>query len=64
VVGDAARLFDPADSNDMRSAIESVLGSQSAAFELKKRGRIRSQEFSWRRCAENTVDIYRRLLTS
>jgi glycosyltransferase involved in cell wall biosynthesis len=64
VVGDAARLFDPADRDAIRSALESVLGSPSAATALKERGRIRRQLFSWRSCAENTVDIYRRVLNS
>jgi glycosyltransferase involved in cell wall biosynthesis len=64
VAGDAAKLFDPADRDDLRSAMESVLNSPSAAIELKERGRTRSREFSWRKCAENTVDIYRRLLNS
>jgi glycosyltransferase involved in cell wall biosynthesis len=64
VVGNAAKLFDPADRDSIRSALESVLGSPSAATTLKERGRIRRQLFSWRSCAENTVDIYRRVLNS
>jgi glycosyltransferase involved in cell wall biosynthesis len=64
VVGDAARLFDPRDRDSIRSALESVLDSPSAATALKERGRIRSQLFSWRSCAENTVGIYRRVLKS
>jgi glycosyltransferase involved in cell wall biosynthesis len=64
VVGDAARLFDPRDRDSIRSALESVLDSPSAATTLKERGRIRSQLFSWRSCAENTIGIYRRVLNS
>jgi glycosyltransferase involved in cell wall biosynthesis len=64
VVGDAARLFDPADRDSIGGALESVLDSQSAAAALKERGRIRTQLFSWRSCAENTLDIYRRVLNS
>jgi glycosyltransferase involved in cell wall biosynthesis len=64
VVGDAARLFDPLDRDSIRSALESVLGSPSAATALKERGRIRRQLFSWRSCAENTIDIYRRVLNT
>jgi glycosyltransferase involved in cell wall biosynthesis len=64
VVGDAARLFDPADRDAIRGALESVLGSPSAATALKERGRIRTQLFSWHSCAENTLDIYRRVLNS
>jgi glycosyltransferase involved in cell wall biosynthesis len=64
VVGDAATLFDPADRDSIRSALESVLGSPSAVTALKERGRIRTQLFSWRGCAERTLDIYRRVLDS
>jgi glycosyltransferase involved in cell wall biosynthesis len=64
VAGDAARLFDPADRDAIRSALESVLDSPTAATALKERGRIRRQLFSWRSCAENTIGIYRRVLNS
>lgn len=62
VVGDAAMLFDPMDRDSIRSALESVLDSPSVANALRARGRIRRQLFSWRRCAENTIGIYRRVL--
>jgi glycosyltransferase involved in cell wall biosynthesis len=64
VAGDAAMFFDPSDRDAIRAALESVLGSPSAAVALKERGRIRTQQFSWRNCAENTLDIYRRVLNS
>jgi glycosyltransferase involved in cell wall biosynthesis len=64
VVGDAARLFDPLDCGSIRSALEAILDSPSAATALTDRGRIRTQLFSWRRCAEDTVGIYRRVLIS
>ena len=64
VAGDAAKLFDPADRGSIRSALESVLDSPNAATALKERGRTRRELFSWRHCAENTVDIYRRVLNS
>jgi glycosyltransferase involved in cell wall biosynthesis len=64
VVGDAATLFDPRDRDSIRSALESVLDSPSAATALKERGRIRSQLFSWRSCAEKTIGIYRQVLNS
>ncbi len=64
VVGDAATLFDPLDCDSIRDALESVLDSPSTVTVLKERGRTRRQLFSWRNCAENTIDIYRRVLTS
>jgi glycosyltransferase involved in cell wall biosynthesis len=64
VVGNAAMLFDPADRDSIRSALEAVLDSPSAATALMERGRVRRQLFSWRNCAEKTMDIYRRVLKS
>ncbi len=63
VVGDAARLFDPLDRDSIRGALESVLESPSAAAALRERGRVRRQLFSWRNCAEKTMEIYRRVLS-
>jgi glycosyltransferase involved in cell wall biosynthesis len=61
VAGDAARLFDPADRDSIRGALEAVLSSTSAGLALKERGRNRLHQFSWRACAENTVRIYRKV---
>lgn len=58
VAGDAARLFDPLDCDSIGCALESVLASATEADELVQRGRIRSRQFSWRRCAEATIDAY------
>ena len=59
VAGEAARLFDPGDQDSIRTALEDVLNSPTAATALKERGRIRRTRFSWRNCAANTVSIYR-----
>jgi glycosyltransferase involved in cell wall biosynthesis len=64
VAGDAAQLFDPRDRDSMRTALETVLSSTTTAAALKERGRLRTQMFSWRSCAENTVGIYRSVLNS
>jgi glycosyltransferase involved in cell wall biosynthesis len=64
VVGDAAMLFDPNDPDAICAALESVLNSAAAAESLRSRARIRRELFSWRRCAQDTLDIYRRALQS
>jgi glycosyltransferase involved in cell wall biosynthesis len=61
VVGDAARLFDPADRDSIREAIESIVNSVPAASALRERGRIRRERFSWRQCAQTTLEVYRRV---
>jgi glycosyltransferase involved in cell wall biosynthesis len=62
VVGDAAGLFDPGDRDDIRRAMTDVLSSPSRTEHLRERGQARRQLFSWKKCAEKTVEIYRRAL--
>jgi glycosyltransferase involved in cell wall biosynthesis len=64
VVGDAAAMFDPGDAEAMRALLEEVLGSSSRLAELVARGALRSKLFSWRRCAQETAEIYRRTRVS
>jgi len=59
VVGDAAVLFDPADVESLRDALERVAFSDATRAALIARGRERLKRFSWERCAAQTVAIYR-----
>jgi glycosyltransferase involved in cell wall biosynthesis len=61
VAGEAARLFDPTDRESIRAALEAVLNSPAVAADLRARGRIRREGFSWRQCALDTAQIYRRV---
>ena len=61
VVGDAAELFDPLDAEAIRGAIERVVTSEMLRNDLKERGYCRCALFSWKRCAEETLAIYRKL---
>ena len=62
VAGDAAEYFDPHDVESMRFAIERVAYDEQHRDALIERGRIRCREFSWERCADETIAVYRRLL--
>lgn len=62
VVGNAALLIDPQDVYALATGIEQVLFDADLAQELRSRGQVRVQQFSWRRCAEETVAVYRRVL--
>lgn len=62
VVGDAGEYFDPNNHESIRVAIESVLESPTRRDNLVIRGRARCTEFSWARCANETLTIYRSLL--
>jgi glycosyltransferase involved in cell wall biosynthesis len=59
VIGEAAEFFDPKSIDDMASAIARVVYSSSRIQDLVERGRKRLDLFSWERCADRTLDIYR-----
>lgn len=62
VIGDAGEFFDPKSIDDMAVAIERVVYSPSRTQDLIERGRKRLDLFSWERCADRTLDIYRSLV--
>ncbi|WP_348046090.1 glycosyltransferase family 1 protein [Devosia sp.] len=62
VAGTAAEYFDPNQPEDISRAIESVVYSDGRSGELINLGRNRIAEFSWQRCADETLSVYGRLL--
>jgi glycosyltransferase involved in cell wall biosynthesis len=58
VAGDAARLFDPRDTDDIATAIDDVLADPEP---LIARGLERAQAFTWDACARAHDDVYREL---
>ena len=61
VVGDAALLFDPTDEEAIRAAMRHIWADEALRAELRRRGLERAKRFSWRRTAETTLQLYRRL---
>lgn len=59
VVGTAAALFDPYDPSDICSTIERVVTSKVESTSLIARGHERVSQFSWEKCANETLDIYK-----
>jgi glycosyltransferase involved in cell wall biosynthesis len=64
VVGEAAELFDPRDTDCLRASIERVASSQEVRKGLIARGYERIMGFSWDRCARATLAQYKRVLES
>jgi glycosyltransferase involved in cell wall biosynthesis len=64
VVGDAAAMFDPLDPDSIRAALERVLSSANLLGEYVTRGALRSRLFSWHRCAQETIEVYRQTLAA
>jgi len=63
VLGDAAILVTPTDILALTHAIERVLTDHILADDLRKRGLIRSQQFSWEKTARETLTVYERVVT-
>jgi glycosyltransferase involved in cell wall biosynthesis len=62
VVGDAAYMIDdPRDPIEMEKAITDVLSDEDLQSKLSERGKERAKIFSWDRCAQETIDIFRTL---
>ena len=61
VVGEAAEYFDPGDVESIMHAVEKVLQSPSRRSELIALGCLRRELFSWKRCARETLDVYKGL---
>lgn len=60
VAGDAAVTFDPHDEDGLVAALHLVMGQPALRQALSCRGVTRARHFSWRRCAEETCDVYLR----
>lgn len=63
VIGDACEYFSPSSFDDIRRAIEDVVYSLSRMNELKKLGLERVQLFGWEKCARETLNIYKQMVS-
>jgi glycosyltransferase involved in cell wall biosynthesis len=61
VVGDAALLFDPNSPQELAEKIREVFESAELRARLAERGHKRVHLFSWDRCVQETMNIYREL---
>lgn len=62
VYGEAAHYFDPLDVQNMTDAINEVLTDKDLRLKLTKEGHEQAAKYSWRRTAEQTLEVYKRAL--
>ena len=60
VAGSAAILVDPTDTASIRAGLQRALGDERLRDRLAALGRERAEEFSWERCARETLAILER----
>jgi len=61
IVDSAAILCDPLDIECLATAMHDVLSSFKISGELKEKGIIRARDFSWEKCARETIDVYKKI---
>ncbi|MBI5650019.1 MAG: glycosyltransferase family 4 protein [Chloroflexi bacterium] len=59
VVGDAALMFDPRDVDTLTAQITRALNDSALRDELRAKSHARAAQFSWERCARETLNVYR-----
>jgi glycosyltransferase involved in cell wall biosynthesis len=64
VCGDAALLVDPTDHDAIADGLTRLAADSALREELRVRGRLRAQEFTWAHAAAQTWEVYRELLGS
>lgn len=57
VAGDAAVYFDPNNILEMKNALKSLLLDKSLADALRQKGKERLKNFSWEKCALQTLQV-------
>ena len=62
ILGDAAILVDAADAARFATAVEKVLSDSRTRARLIQAGHQRAAAFTWKRCAYQTLDVYRSVL--
>ena len=62
VVADAGILVEPEDEAAIAESIRTLLDDEHEAHKLIQRGLKRARQFTWERCAQETVAVYRQAL--
>lgn len=62
VVGDAGILVDPLDIDELTEKMVDVLNNEDIKKDLSKKGLERSENFTWEKCAEQTLKVYNDVL--
>lgn len=61
VTGQAALLINPHDMYDLAGQIVKVLNDESLQHKMRQDGLAQSAQFTWKRCAEETLAAYQKL---
>lgn len=63
IAGDAALLVDPLSESEITAGIQNILTTDTLREKLIEKGTQRARDFSWEKCAFETIKIYREVLS-
>lgn len=58
IAGDAAFFVDPQNTHSILQGLVKVLSNKALRDNLRKKGLIRTQLFSWQKCVQETLEVY------
>ena len=59
VVGDAGLMINPSSKDDLCQAMLDLINNSTLRHELSQKGLDRAAQFSWSKCAEETIKVYK-----
>lgn len=62
VVGDAGIMIDPTNHDQLSQSLLDLINDSTLRQELSQKGLARAKQFSWQKCAAQTVEIYQKIL--
>jgi glycosyltransferase involved in cell wall biosynthesis len=63
IAGDAAIYFNPESVEDLILKIENVINDSESKNQLVKNGYEREKRFSWKKCADETYEFYKKVVS-
>ncbi|BBC22809.1 glycosyltransferase family 4 protein [Pseudanabaena sp. ABRG5-3] len=64
VVGDSGILVEPQNQHQLKKAMLDILTNTSLQESLSQKSIFRAKQFSWEKCANETVEIYKKIIAN
>ena len=62
ILGQAAIYFNPENEQEMKEKIKLVINDEKLRQDLRARGLEQVKKYSWKDCAEKTLEVYNEVL--
>ncbi len=62
IVGESALIFDPAQPEEFTASLARLLQDSALRQILSEKGKLRAQQFTWRRAAQTTLNVYQKVV--